>query len=90
MTQKGTAKHPRKHPYRLSPSMRAMLKALPFSDTNDFDDASRGFIGTLKCADRLGAGQGGRGARGGLRLSADSGGSRDGRSKPVAGSRAAT
>jgi alkyl sulfatase BDS1-like metallo-beta-lactamase superfamily hydrolase len=25
----------------------AMLKALPFSDTRDFDDASRGFLGTI-------------------------------------------
>ncbi len=24
-----------------------MLQALPFSDTSDFDDASRGFLGTL-------------------------------------------
>jgi alkyl sulfatase BDS1-like metallo-beta-lactamase superfamily hydrolase len=28
----------------------AMLKALPFSDTADFDDASRGFMGTLEHA----------------------------------------
>ena len=28
----------------------AMLKALPFSDTSDFDDASRGFLGTLENA----------------------------------------
>ncbi|HEX9468727.1 MAG TPA: alkyl sulfatase dimerization domain-containing protein, partial [Bradyrhizobium sp.] len=28
----------------------AMLKALPFSDTGDFDDASRGFLGTLEHA----------------------------------------
>ena len=27
-----------------------MLKALPFSDTADFDDASRGFLGTLENA----------------------------------------
>src|SRR3989454_12202356 len=26
------------------------LKALPFSDTRDFDDASRGFLGTLENA----------------------------------------
>ena len=25
----------------------AMLKALPFDDTADFDDAARGFLGTL-------------------------------------------
>jgi alkyl sulfatase BDS1-like metallo-beta-lactamase superfamily hydrolase len=29
----------------------AMLKALPFSDTADFDDASRGFLGTLENAE---------------------------------------
>ena len=28
----------------------AMLKALPFSDTSDFDDASRGFLGTIENA----------------------------------------
>src|SRR3984893_18837618 len=28
----------------------ATLKALPFSDTGDFDDASRGFLGTLENA----------------------------------------
>jgi alkyl sulfatase BDS1-like metallo-beta-lactamase superfamily hydrolase len=28
----------------------AMLKALPFSDTRDFDDASRGFLGTIEHA----------------------------------------
>ena len=28
----------------------ATLKALPFSDTRDFDDASRGFLGTLESA----------------------------------------
>jgi alkyl sulfatase BDS1-like metallo-beta-lactamase superfamily hydrolase len=29
----------------------AMLNALPFSDTRDFDDASRGFLGTLENAE---------------------------------------
>src|ERR1700738_5242125 len=28
----------------------AMLNALPFSDTRDFDEASRGFLGTLEQA----------------------------------------
>jgi len=28
----------------------ATLKALPFADTSDFDDASRGFLGTLEHA----------------------------------------
>ncbi|NUR11173.1 MAG: hypothetical protein HOQ20_04905, partial [Bradyrhizobium sp.] len=29
---------------------RAMLDALPFSDTQDFDDAARGFLGTVEDA----------------------------------------
>jgi alkyl sulfatase BDS1-like metallo-beta-lactamase superfamily hydrolase len=38
----------------------ATLKALPFSDTRDFDEASRGFLRHgRKCADCFGAGQGG-------------------------------
>src|SRR5216684_6084146 len=35
----------------------ATLKALPFSDTGDFDDASRGFLGTLEHA-RIASAQG--------------------------------
>ena len=35
----------------------ATLKALPFSDTRDFDDASRGFLGTLEHA-RIASAQG--------------------------------
>ena len=29
----------------------AMLNALPFSDTRDFDDAARGFLGTIDNAE---------------------------------------
>ena len=29
----------------------AMLGALPFSDTRDFDDAARGFLGTIENAE---------------------------------------
>ena len=29
---------------------KAMLNALPFSDTRDFDDAARGFLGTIENA----------------------------------------
>jgi alkyl sulfatase BDS1-like metallo-beta-lactamase superfamily hydrolase len=41
-------------PKEASPSViaqqQAMLKALPFSDTADFDDAARGFLGTIEHA----------------------------------------
>ena len=41
-------------PKEASPSViaqqAAMLNALPFSDTRDFDEASRGFLGTLENA----------------------------------------
>ena len=30
--------------------MQATLKALPFSDTRDFDEAARGFLGTIENA----------------------------------------
>jgi alkyl sulfatase BDS1-like metallo-beta-lactamase superfamily hydrolase len=46
---------PRETPKPASASVAAQqaatLKALPFSDTRDFDDASRGFLGTLEHAD---------------------------------------
>ncbi len=38
------------HRRRWSPRHAATLKALPFSDTRDFEDASRGFLGTLENA----------------------------------------
>ena len=38
----------------------ATLKALPFSNVRDFDDAARGFLGTVENAeDHVAAGQGG-------------------------------
>ncbi|HTA99941.1 MAG TPA: alkyl sulfatase dimerization domain-containing protein [Bradyrhizobium sp.] len=46
---------PKETPKDASPSVvalqDAMLNALPFSDTRDFDDASRGFLGTLENAE---------------------------------------
>src|SRR5664279_6027984 len=51
MTQAATSEPPKETPKQASPSVIAsqavMLKALPFSDTADFDEASRGFMGTL-------------------------------------------
>jgi alkyl sulfatase BDS1-like metallo-beta-lactamase superfamily hydrolase len=46
-----TSSAPKESPKEASPSVVAqhdtMLKALPFSDTADFDDAARGFLGTI-------------------------------------------
>jgi alkyl sulfatase BDS1-like metallo-beta-lactamase superfamily hydrolase len=46
-----TSGAPKESPKEASPSIvarhDAMLKALPFSDTADFDDAVRGFLGTI-------------------------------------------
>jgi alkyl sulfatase BDS1-like metallo-beta-lactamase superfamily hydrolase len=55
MAQTGTSEAPAKEaPKDASASVvarhAATLKALPFSDTGDFDDASRGFLGTLEHA----------------------------------------
>ena len=47
MTQTGTSETPRDASVSVVAQQAAMLKALPFSDTADFDDASRGFLGTL-------------------------------------------
>jgi alkyl sulfatase BDS1-like metallo-beta-lactamase superfamily hydrolase len=51
MTQAATSEAPKEMPKQASASViasqAAMLNALPFSDTADFDEASRGFIGTL-------------------------------------------
>src|ERR1700733_10133304 len=45
---------PKEGPREASPSViaqqQAMLKALPFADTADFDDAARGFLGTIENA----------------------------------------
>jgi alkyl sulfatase BDS1-like metallo-beta-lactamase superfamily hydrolase len=50
MTQSGTSEAPKEASVSVVARHAATLKALPFSDTNDFDDASRGFIGTLENA----------------------------------------
>jgi alkyl sulfatase BDS1-like metallo-beta-lactamase superfamily hydrolase len=54
MTEAGTSETPTEAPKEASPSViaqhAATLKALPFSDTRDFDDATRGFLGTLEHA----------------------------------------
>src|ERR1700688_2174668 len=51
MTQTATTETPKETPKDATASViaqqDAMLNALPFSDTRDFDDASRGFLGTL-------------------------------------------
>jgi hypothetical protein len=51
MTQTGNAELPRETPKDASAPVvaqhAATLKALPFSDTRDFDDATRGFLGTI-------------------------------------------
>ena len=54
MTQSGISEAPVEMPKEASPSViaenAAMLKALPFSDTRDFDEASRGFLGSIENA----------------------------------------
>src|SRR6266852_5778014 len=50
MTQTGTSEAPKEASVSVVARHEATLKALPFSDTNDFDDASRGFLGTLENA----------------------------------------
>jgi len=54
MTQAATGEIPVETPKDATASVAArqaaMLSALPFSDTADFDDASRGFLGTLEHA----------------------------------------
>jgi alkyl sulfatase BDS1-like metallo-beta-lactamase superfamily hydrolase len=54
MSQPATVEAPKEMPKDASASViaqqAAMLQALPFSDTSDFDDASRGFLGTLEHA----------------------------------------
>jgi alkyl sulfatase BDS1-like metallo-beta-lactamase superfamily hydrolase len=51
MTQTPTGELPKEMPKDASASViaqqAAMLKALPFSDTRDFDEAVRGFLGTI-------------------------------------------
>src|SRR5256886_1811597 len=54
MTQTTPAEAPKETPKQASASViaqhAATLKALPFSDTRDFDDAKRGFLGTVENA----------------------------------------
>jgi alkyl sulfatase BDS1-like metallo-beta-lactamase superfamily hydrolase len=47
MTQTATGENPKDASASVIAGQAAMLEALPFSDTRDFDDASRGFLGTL-------------------------------------------
>jgi alkyl sulfatase BDS1-like metallo-beta-lactamase superfamily hydrolase len=54
MTQTASTEMPKEMPKDASASViaqhAATLKALPFSDTRDFDDAARGFLGTIENA----------------------------------------
>src|SRR5271165_122576 len=54
MTEAPATEMPKETPKEASASVvaqnDAMLKALPFSDTSDFDDASRGFLGSIENA----------------------------------------
>jgi alkyl sulfatase BDS1-like metallo-beta-lactamase superfamily hydrolase len=50
MTQTGNSEAPKQASASVVAQHAATLKALPFFDTSDFDDASRGFLGTLENA----------------------------------------
>jgi alkyl sulfatase BDS1-like metallo-beta-lactamase superfamily hydrolase len=50
MTQTGDGETPKDASASVVAQQASMFKALPFSDTADFDDASRGFLGTLEHA----------------------------------------
>src|SRR2546421_215654 len=50
MAQAVTSEVPKEASSTVVAQQSAMLNALPFSDTADFDDASRGFLGTLENA----------------------------------------
>jgi linear primary-alkylsulfatase len=50
MIATGTSDAPKPAAASVVAQHAAILKALPFSDTSDFDDASRGFMGTLENA----------------------------------------
>src|SRR5258708_12696378 len=50
MTQTGTSEAPKEASVSVVARHAATLKALPFSDTRDFEDAARGFLGTLENA----------------------------------------
>src|SRR5260370_24814885 len=48
MTEAATTEAPKEASASVVAQHAATLKALPFSDTRDFEDASRGFLGTLE------------------------------------------
>ena len=50
MTQTGSSELPKEASASVVAQHAATLKALPFSDVRDFDDATRGFLGTLENA----------------------------------------
>src|SRR5450755_2574862 len=50
MTQTGSSEAPKDASASVVAQHAATLKALPFSDTRDFEEASRGFLGTLENA----------------------------------------
>src|SRR5215813_2781672 len=54
MSQAAVSEAPKESPKDASPSVvaqqQAVRNALPFSDTADFDDAARGFLGTIESA----------------------------------------
>jgi len=58
MTQTGTGEAPKEASVRLSPGHAAMLKALPFSDTNDFATRRRLYRPPWKIGADARAGQG--------------------------------
>ncbi len=55
MTQTGTSETPKEASASVVARHATTLKTLPFSDTRDFDEASRGFIGTLENAQVMSA-----------------------------------
>ena len=50
MTQTGTGQAPKEASSSVVAQHAATLKTLPFADVRDFDDATRGFLGTLENA----------------------------------------
>ncbi len=50
MTQPGNSEAPKEASPSVIAQQAAVLNALPFADTADFDDASRGYLGTLEHA----------------------------------------
>src|SRR5450755_1459051 len=83
MTQTGSSEAPKDASESVVAQHAETLEALPFSDTRDFEEASRGFRHAGECADHVGAGQGGLESRA-LRLSFRRKSAADGRSEPVA------